>query len=190
MGSEELRALAPLATLNFARRAATSAAVERGDLQRTALRSLRGYLDGQQLLQAESLHSFLSHVFESYELTPPMMAHVQLVHRLFGMKNMEPLEALWLCDALVRAMLYQPISPRIEACRCGAAFEEDSLFCTSCGAKRLTSKPLDVPRVAAVSPKRLDQSRIRTCHPFAATSVPVTATLAPTAVPLARSRAS
>lgn len=178
--------MAPLATLNFARRAATSAALERGDLQRTALRILRGHLDNQQLLEAERLHIFVSQVFESYDLTAPMAAHVTVVHRLFGMKTLEPLEALCLCDALLRGMLYQPMSPRIEACRCGAAFEEDSLFCTSCGSKR-TSQPSQAPRVVAVSPKRLDQSRIRTCHPFAATSVPITATLAPKAVPLARS---
>ena len=271
--------LAPLAAVNLAHRAAATAALERGDVARVALKryiqqdaASRGCLEG-----LGPARIFLGSVFQHFGLTPPMEAHVLMIYRLFAQEErLNARASLCLCDALMRTVLRSrprpgPASPvvrvaqiqpssswtwkepevaaeapaEVTKCRfCDEAFEdEDSAFCTACGARRegspckstspvlsptatstipatpipskcgrcgwlnesdsqfcsMCGAPLEgavpVPPARMVSPRRLDQSRIRTCQPVSAemqvglqpTPVPVTARIGPTPVPLAKS---
>ncbi|CAJ1394839.1 unnamed protein product [Effrenium voratum] len=152
---DEALGLGPLASVNFAQRAAASAAVERGDALRAALRHFRE-AGGETSLDPKALRDFLTKVFQEHGLTPPLEPHIKAVYDLFNPPPAEPrldaLHCLGLTDALLRAALRT--KPKAESttdpcCSCGELYEEDSNFCIACGEPR----PSPVKKTVSWAPK-------------------------------------
>ncbi|CAE8630592.1 unnamed protein product [Polarella glacialis] len=104
--------LAPLAAVNGSQRSAVIAAVERGDILRSALQAFRfrnkdnfGFLE----LEDGGISSFLTDTFKKHGLTPPLEPHLLGVYRFFDPRcsrgRLDAHECVSLADALVRAVL-------------------------------------------------------------------------------------
>eukprot|EP00438_Fugacium_kawagutii_P011466 Skav234956 [mRNA] locus=scaffold2817:356457:363152:- [translate_table: standard] len=144
--SELLSCLGPLAAVNFSHRIAALGALERGDAARAALKAYcQEDVHGRGYLGPAGVRAFVASVFQGQGLTPPMeardgdqvaSAHVSVFFRLFSASEDHPLGArgcLW--GELVREPVAATVAAPLKCHMCGAEVEEDSLFCTACGAR-------------------------------------------------------